>query len=495
MRGGKNCWLVLGVLVFAVLLCGQVRADVAVDLCPGVLDEFRVGGDLHLFYRYSDDPFFGALLPTNDDDNSSYGELLAKLRLTAVKNLGWTTLEAQVSGALMSTMGADFYGAFEDDVDAELDTGYLALLKPFSAPVDLKVGSQEIDIEKWFVIGSGRGQEAALWLQFHRSFPFAVRTDLFPDSPFKATMFWAQSENYSQQWDQWDPDLAPDAFGKDDVQVAGINLHLDITAEAPKPCLLPTERYPRYPFGGVPCKNFYIYGGYYRKIDTSDLLLPGFTPVSGQNYLSENNTNALDLGFDVTFGGLNLEGEFVYEFGDAGKLNGHDADRSAFGGFAGTTYTFDFPMHPYVRFRYIHLSGDEDLNDREFNDYDPLFSGFLGWQTWILGEIVGEAQLPNSNKRVIHVETGFSPRENTKLSLVYLHHQLDEPYYGAPFVGRIPVSDKDWAHEVNLLCDIDLHKNLFLHLGVGYATPEDAAEEVFGDDDAAFGHAWLWFKF
>lgn len=493
--GGKKRRLVLGALLFIILLGQQAKADIDINPCNNILDELRLGGDLHLFYRYSEDPLFGTPLPTNNSDNSSYGEVLSKLRLTGVKNVGWTTLEAQVGGAFMATMGADFYGAFEDEVDVDLDTAYLAFMKPFSAPLDLKVGAQEIEIEKWFLVGSGRGQEAALWLQFHRSFPMAVKTDLFTESPLKATMFWAQSQNYFQQWDQWDPGLAPDAFGKDDVQVVGINLHLDITAETPKACLLPADRYPRYPFGGATCTNFYLYGGYYRKFDDSGLLLPGFSPVEGQNYLSENDTNAFDLGFDATFGGLNLEGEFVYEFGDAGELDGQNADRSAFGGFLGATYTFDFPMKPYLKVRYTYYSGDDDLNDDDFNDFDPMFSGFLGWQTWVMGEIVGEAQLPNTNKRDILVETGFLPKEGIKLSLAYLHHELDEPYYGAPFVGRIPVTDRDWGHELNLLADFDLHKNVFLHCGVGWATPEKAAEEIFGNDDSLFGQVWVWFKF
>jgi len=91
----------------------------------------------------------------------------------------------------------------------------------------------------------------------------------------------------------------------DDVKVAGLNLHFDVTDTS------------------------YMYGGFYRKINDSKMVISGFSP-GGKALVAENNTEAWDMGADLVFGGLQLEGERVFETGDAGTLGNTSRSREAF---------------------------------------------------------------------------------------------------------------------------------------------------------------------
>lgn len=483
----KRGFVLLGLLCTGFLWSSIALADVELKGFEGLFDRFTVGGDFHLFTRYTENPYFGAPFGENNDTSTGEGEFIAKLRFTGYKNLGWTELEAQVGGAFNGTIGQDFYGLYKDEVAAESDTAYLKFNKLFHSPVDVTIGEQNIQLEKWFLVGSGRYPEAAAWLAYLNSFLYGVRVD-GDFGPLKVNTFWAMTKEYYQQWDQWDPDLR---VGKEDVSGAGVNFHLDITHPT-GPCLFPAQVEPKYPFARI-CESSYVYAGYYRKIDNSDLILHDF--VDDLPLLSENNTNAYDIGMDFTFGGLNLEGEFVYENGDAGRLGRRDLDRNAFGGFGAAKYTFNLPYKPYLKGWYIYYSGDKDLDDDTAEDFDPMFNGFLSWNKWVIGELVGEAHLMDSNKEVIIGEAGFSPRENINVIFMYLNHTLVEPYFGAGG-QRFQLTAKDWADEFNLFVETNLTENLFLHVGGGYVIPDSAAEQVFGNDDnALFGQVWFWFHF
>jgi hypothetical protein len=476
-------------------MVGSAGAEIEMDPgCP-LFDKVLVGGDLFMFYRYDSNPYFGAPLATTGKGESSYGEIAAKLRWAAVKNLGWTNFTLQTGAMFNSTLGADFYGLAENTASLDMELAYGKFEDLFESPFDLTVGMQDIRIEKWFLVGgTGRGKRSAIWTGVFDSYPFAVKLDQ-DGWPLKFSAFYAMADRYVHQLEFADPDITRLPFGKDDVSIAGINLHLDITAADPTPCLLGGERAPRFPFGETPCSNFYLYGGFYQKFDGDPVDLPAFTPRQ-QFLVSESDTSALDAGFDVTFGGLNLSGEFVYEFGNAGSIGDQDLDRDAFGGFAWARYTFDVPYKPFIGARYIYYSGDSNLEDDKAEDFDPMFNGFMGWGQWIMGELVGEAQLANTNKQVIVAELGCQPMENVKATFLYLHNTLNEPYIGVPGVGRFRLEDKSWADEFNLFFDVDVTKWLYVHVGLGYVTPNDAAEEVFGDNnDAFFTQVWLWFKF
>ncbi len=432
------------VLVF-FLSAGVVHAEIEIQFLPEVLDKFTIGGEINLFYRYDQNPYYGADITPEEGPDTDYGETFSRIRFTAEKNLGWSTLVGQFAPYYTETAGQDVYGLVKDEQKAGIDQAWLKFQKILGSPVDVTVGRQEVKIEKWFLVADGEDQEFGNWLYFHSSFPFAVKLDGEFDQ-FKSTLFWARSGTYVKDWTE-----GPE----DDIDLTGFNLHYDFT------------------------DNLYVYGGmYYKNEDQNETL-------------TEDDTLAFDIGADAVFGGLHLEGEFVYETGDVTDALGVERDREAFGGFASATYTFPIKFAPYLRGTYIYFSGDDDPNDDDVEDYDPMFFDFKIWNRWIIGELVGETQLPNSNKQNIIAEVGFSPVEPMVISLMYIRHDLVEKNW----LG-LPLNSDDWANEYNLLIDYPIGDHLFVHTGFGYVTPDDAAEEVFeNDENAFFAQMWLNFYF
>jgi hypothetical protein len=445
-------------LSFVVLIGGAVApvsADVEIQELSKVFDKFMIGGDFNLFYRFDTNPYYGAdiailnpeIQGSNPGSDTDWGETFNRIRFTAEKNVGWTTLTGHFSPYFAGTFGQDVYGLAKDDTHADIDQAYIKFGKIGHSPFDITVGQQDIKIEKWFLVADGDNQPVANWLYFKNAFPMAIRVD-GDHGALKSTLFWAKVGEYSQNWAE-----GPE----DDMDAGGLNLHYDIN------------------------DKMFVYGGAYRKDETANASM------------TENDTWAFDIGVDLTpVEGLQLEGEFVYETGDViDTASGQELDRKAYGGFGAVTYTFPVRFAPYVRGSYIYFSGDDDLNDDDVETYDPMFYGFKQWNRWVVGELVGETQLPNFNKQVWIAEVGFMPIEPMTISLMYMQHRLAE----SNFMGG-PVGSKDWADEINLFMDYPIGDHLFLGVGVGYIDPNDAAEEVFGDDEKAyFGQMFLSFYF
>jgi hypothetical protein len=127
-----------------------------------------------------------------------------------------------------------------------------------------------------------------------------------------------------------------------------------------------------------------------------------------------------------------------------------------------------------------------------------MFWGFAQWNYSVIGELVGEAQLatPNTNKQDFIAEVGFAPFMPFFVSLCYIKHTLDQKYVSLGEGAAIPVSSNDWADELDLFVDYPVHDNLFIHIGLGYVMPGDAAKEYYAsDENAAFGFVWLMYSF
>ena len=354
------------------------------------------------------------------------------------------------------TIDQDVYGLEKDAYDLNLSQAWLKFNKPFNKYFDLTVGMQDIKIEKTLLIGVGRLQESAIWSLFNQSFPFGVRLE-GAFGPFKTDIFWAESKKY---WQKFDEGI------KDDVGVAGINIHYDISEKS------------------------YIYGGFYRKIDDGKKFISSYSP-QGSDLYAENDTNNFDIGLNIETDNFVIEGEYVYQTGDAGKLGTIDLDRDAYSFFVSSRYTLPLMFSPFIRSSYFYFSGDDDIGDDNVKDYDPMFSGWVSWNRWVMGELTGEAHLPNSNKRVFILEAGFSPFADMTVTLMYMKHKLVHKHYLNSLV-----SSSDWGDEVNLLTDWHLNDNMFLHLGLGYVVPGNAAKEVFKDNkNAFFSQIFLDFSF
>ncbi len=440
----RKAGFLLALLFLGVCCAAPASADIEFGKIGEAFDSFTIGGEIDLFYRYDSNPWFGSKAAW-DDDTTSYGEIFSRLRVTAAKNIGWTTLSGQLAGYFADTIGKDFYGLYDNEQQTGLDQAWLKFAKIGGTPVDLTLGRQDIKLEKWFVIADGEDQGAANWLYYHSSFPFAARLD-GEFGAFKGTLFYAMAGDYVKDW----TDLASrDYDPEDNVSVYGVNLHYDFT------------------------ENMFVYGGVFQKNEDDE-------PDS----MLENDTLTYDLGFDVTFAGLQLEAEGTLQRGDTGMSG---VDRDAYAYFGSATYRFDVAMAPYLRAMYVFFSGD-DPDTRDWEEYDPMFFDFQSWNRWIIGELVGEAQLPNQNKKNLILEAGFSPIEPMVASLMYIQHRLDDE-------NSAGLSSDDWADEWNLFVDYPISDNLFASLGLGYVTPGDAAEEALGDDDAFFTQLFLNFSF
>jgi len=430
-------------VLFFLFSGGIAHAEIEIQILPEVLDKFSIGGEVNVFYRYDQSPYYGADITPDEGPDTDWGETFSRIRFTAEKNLDWAILEGQFAPFYTETIGQDVYGLVKDDQKSGIDQAWIKFRNIFGSSVDVTAGRQDIKIEKWFLIADGEDQEFGNWLYFHSSFPMALKLD-GEFNQLKSTLFWARSGNYVKYWTD-----GPE----DDIDLTGFNLHYDFT------------------------EKLYIYGGvYYKNEDQNDTA-------------SENDTIAFDIGADASFGGLHLEGEFVYETGDVTDAFGEERDRKAFAGFASATYTLPVQFAPYLRGTYIYFSGDDDPTDNDVEEYDPMFFDFKIWNRWIIGELVGETQLPNYNKQNIIAEVGFSPIEPMVISLMYIRHDLVENNW----LG-MPLGSDEWADEFNLLIDYPIGDHLFVHSGLGYITPDDAAEEVFGDDENAF-FAQLWLNF
>jgi Alginate export len=175
------------------------------------------------------------------------------------------------------------------------------------------------------------------------------------------------------------------------------------------------------------------------------------------------------------FEDANLYAEYVQEFG-----NGDNADYRAYAFYVEPAYTFSWlPWTPTLAYRFAYFSGDSDPGDDRRKDFDPLFyEGDRTWGTWTQGEIVGNYLLFNSNQINHMVQLSASPTEAVSIGAIYYHFDLAEKnYYGTP------VSDRDFADEVDVYTDWTITDNISVGALYGVAFPGDAAKEVFGADD------------
>ena len=453
----------LGILVFSIP-SNFARAEVKIQDLPTVLDEFLIGGDLNLFWRWDHYPYFAKNQFVQKDNN--WGEIYSRLRFKAKKKYDWAELEAQIAPIFIATIDQDVYGLLSDKTEVDFNQAYIKFGQLFGSPFTATVGMQDLWIEKQMMIGLGRTQGTALWLLFNQSFPFAVRVD-GDFGALKSTVFWARSGDYFAQTFEM----------KTEVEVAGINLHYDVMEGA------------------------YLYGGFFTKMDDTP---PGTTgPVLGQS-LYQTDTHVVDFGGDWTFGPVNVEAEAVYEFGNVEVAPGTSLDRNSFGFFVSPKFTFPVDYSPYIKLHYIFWPGDENRDDPngDIEEYDPMFEGWTVWNRWFIGEHMTEVFGLKTNTIKYIGEIVFYPVETCQIQLMYIRHQLDEPYYPVGVLnpllddtGGVLKVSKDFADEVNLFMNWQATDFLFIHSGLGFDIPNDGAKEIFGNKTAVFAQLWFMFAF
>jgi hypothetical protein len=459
----KTAWLLFGVLAVLLLSlpASVVRADVAIQELPSVFDEFLIGGDLSVFYRYDYRPYFtNATQLSGVTSDNNWGEIFGRLNFTAKKKFPWAVVEGKFSPIIMSTIDRDVYGFVMDKAEVDFNKAYIK----FSGLLDkytVTLGMQDIQLEKQFLIGLGRTQETAYWLLFNQSFPLAARID-GDFGKFKTTVFAARSGDY----------VAQSLEGDKDLHVTGVDLHYDFM------------------------ETLYVFGGFYAKIDDTEPGEGGFLTLDYRpRGLAQTDTYALDIGGDWTLGGFNLEGEFVYEMGGV-KFADAEYDRKAFGCFAAAQYKFPVKLSPYAKFHFIYWPGDDLEDDGDIEEYDPMFLGWWAWNRWFIGEQVAEVWGLKTNTLKYIFEIGFYPVEPCQIQVLYIKHMLDEPYFPLGSLNPYEVTSTSFADEFNLFMNWQVNSFLFVHSGIGVASPNQGAKDFAGDNKSAFfGQLWLMFAF
>ena len=175
--------------------------------------------------------------------------------------------------------------------------------------------------------------------------------------------------------------------------------------------------------------------------------------------------------------GFKLFGEYVVERGES-DLSGRHNDGDAW--YIEGNYRFaGFPWTPTLFYRYAYFSGDDAATNAN-EEYRGLFFTIFkrDWDTWYQGEVTGEFHLFNQNQITQMAKLKVFPRPGWSLGMWYYTHDLDTPqYFGTP------VSDTDWAEEINLGVEYFPNDRLYTYWGFAWSTPHQGAIDVFGDDD------------
>ncbi len=169
---------------------------------------------------------------------------------------------------------------------------------------------------------------------------------------------------------------------------------------------------------------------------------------------------------------LTLNGEYALQRGSG---SGVAYDASAW--YAQADYAFaQAPLQPVLGYRYARFSGDDNLSDNKQKSWDALSKGFTDWSTWLIGDVVGNYLLNNSNERV--QQWTLKTHLSTTLTLGTIHYQfsLDEKnLLGAP------VADRRFADESVIYLDWTPTARWYTSVSWNWVKPKAAARESLGD--------------
>jgi len=170
---------------------------------------------------------------------------------------------------------------------------------------------------------------------------------------------------------------------------------------------------------------------------------------------------------------LTLNAEYALERG-----NGEGVEYDAKAWYGQADYAFDaLPLTPVVGYRYTSFSGDDNLTDNRQESWDPLSKGYVDWGTWLVGDVVGNYLLFNSNENVQQFSIKTHLNETLNLGAIHYQFWLDEKNY----MGTA-VSDRRFADESVVFLDWAPSKALVSSLSYNWVKPMAAARQVFGND-------------
>ncbi len=262
-RFGRFFSLLLLVLFSTTSVFAAELPGVSLGKLAEAFDDVKLDLGVSTLYRVDRDPYFGASGTATHgvaQKDANWGEVSARISFAATKKLDWAEVSAQVGGYYATIAGQDVYGTPADGSTTSLDQAWIEFVNINDSSVSLKVGRQNVQVEKWFVVGSSQDQQTAFWLMDHSSFPFAVQLGASL-GPVQTKVFYARPGGDIRQ--------------TGDTDLLGLNAHLDIN------------------------EGSYVYAGLFNKIDDGgDVLTYSF---GGETAIVEN---------------LLLEGEIALQGGD-----------------------------------------------------------------------------------------------------------------------------------------------------------------------------------
>jgi hypothetical protein len=342
-----------------------------------------------------------------------------------------TTLSAHVSGVLAATGGDGDVGGFTSGgTDIDLDQAYAELSTKLMGgkegggwDVTVSGGRQKVEIGDGFLISDGNldiGKDRTYWLAPRQSFDLAATVKLQGEA-LGTTGFIVKSDKDTARTEM---------FGSDTTYSGD--------------------------WGSLGLLTAYIFDG------------DGTIQRKGMDVVSIRAKDIKAPGID----NLTFSGEAAYEFGGNGGTN-----YDAYGFYGNVSYEFaDLAWAPTLTYRYARFSGDSNPGNGSVRSFDPLFYGYSDWGSWFMGEVVGQYMLFNSNQTTHMVKLSVAPTESVGAGLIYYHFELDKKnYFGTPVSGR------DFADEVNAYADWEVNDNLNLSGVAGFAIPDTAAKQIFGN--------------
>lgn len=193
------------------------------------------------------------------------------------------------------------------------------------------------------------------------------------------------------------------------------------------------------------------------------------TPHDGMRVYNVRALNGQLPGLDA----LTLQGEYAVQRGNGDGVHYH-----ASAWYAQADYSFaQLPLTPLLSYRHARFSGDDDPNDNTRKDWDPLNKGFIDWSTWLIGDVVGNYLLFNSNERVDQWTVKTHLSDTVTLGGIHYQFSLDQKNFNG-----MPVDNRRFADEDVVFIDWNPTHNLHTSLAYNWATPKGAAKQVLGND-------------
>lgn len=170
---------------------------------------------------------------------------------------------------------------------------------------------------------------------------------------------------------------------------------------------------------------------------------------------------------------LTLHGEYAAQRG-SGEGKHYHADAW----YAQADYRFaHLPLTPILSYRHARFSGDDAPGDRTQKSWDPLSKGFIDWSTWLIGDVVGNYLLFNSNERVSQWTLKTHLSDTVTLGGIHYQFSLDEKHFNG-----MPVDDRRFADENVVFLDWNPTPHLHTSLAYNWVKPQGAAKQALGDD-------------